>query len=201
MEARTERLKNVARLWNEAAQSGDARVEAIRQAYPDRTPRTIQRWVREARDEGLLPPSKPGSTWLRTPSAMAVAAALGVSYEHLVIALREHADGYLKIGATEERLARKALAPASVPEDLSSTFGAVIRCARTKRGWSQRELASQVSVALGRETTPLTITRTEAGTRPVPLDEVAAFAVVLNLSVDELIKVQASRGEGECASS
>ena len=78
MEDRTERLKNVARLWNEAALSGAARVEAIRQAYPDRTPRTIQRWLREARDEGLLPPSKPGSTWLRTPSAMAVAAALGV---------------------------------------------------------------------------------------------------------------------------
>lgn len=110
MEDHAERLKNVARLWNEAAQSGSPRLAAVRQAYPDRTSRTIQRWLREARDEGLLPPVRAGSNWVRSPRAEVVAHALGVPYEHLVIALREHADGYLKISASEEQHARDALA-------------------------------------------------------------------------------------------
>lgn len=109
MKDRAERLKDVARLWDAAAQSGSPRLEAVRQAYPDRTLRTIQRWLREARDEGMLPPVRPGSNWVRSPRAEAVAHALGVSYENLVIALREHADGYLKISASEEQHARDAL--------------------------------------------------------------------------------------------
>jgi DNA-binding XRE family transcriptional regulator len=195
MRLRRELLEAVAAIWRKAADAGENPTIAVHDAYPDRSRRTIDRWVREAREEGLLAPSKPGSTWLRTPGALAVARALGVSYEHLVIAIRDHADGYLKIGATEERIAREALAPVSVPEGLSATFGEVIRAARTERGWSQKELASKIGAALRREVTPLTITRSEAGTRPVPLDEVAAFAVVLNLSVDEIIKAQGGQGE------
>lgn len=110
MEDRLERLKNVARLWHEAAESGAPRVEKIRQAYPDRSERTVQRWLRDARAAGLLPSAKPGSNWVRSPRAEAVATALGVPYEHLIIALREHADGYLKISASEEQHARDALA-------------------------------------------------------------------------------------------
>jgi hypothetical protein len=82
---------------------------AVCAAFPGTSQRTVQRWLQQARGEGLLPAAKPGSNWSRTPSAEAVADALGVSYERLVIALREHADGYLRIGAAEEGLARQSL--------------------------------------------------------------------------------------------
>lgn len=85
------------------------RVAAVRAAFPGKSERTVQRWLQLARDQGLLPSVKPGSNWARTPAAEAVAEALGVSYERLVIALREQADGYLRIGPTEERHARQTL--------------------------------------------------------------------------------------------
>jgi len=105
-----DRLARVAEVWQRAAETGEDRISAVHAAYPDRSRRTIQRWISKARTAGLVPPAKPGSNWLRTPSAEAVANALDVPYERLVVALREHADGYLRIGATEERHAREALA-------------------------------------------------------------------------------------------
>lgn len=106
MEERTERLKNVARLWREATASGAARVETIRQAYPDRTSRTIQRWLREARTEGLLEPGRPGNWGAREDGLRAAARALGIDYADLVIALREHVGGHFRISATEEQRAK-----------------------------------------------------------------------------------------------
>jgi hypothetical protein len=106
----SDRLARVAEVWRRATEAGEDRISAVHAAYPDRSRRTIQRWISDARAAGLVPPAKPGSNWLRTPKAEAVADALAVPYERLVIALREHADGYLKIGATEERYARAALA-------------------------------------------------------------------------------------------
>lgn len=200
MKISSDLLADVADVWRKAAEVGESPTMAVHAAYPDRSHRTVSRWVHEAREHGLLAPSKPGSTWLRTPAALAVASALGVPYERLVIALREHAGGCLKIGATEERLARETLAPVSVSKGLLPAFGVAVRAARTEYGWSQKELAVKVGAALGRKVPPLTITRTEAGSRPVPLDEVAAFAAVLNLSLDELLKMQADRpGNDEAA--
>lgn len=82
---------------------------AVCAAFPGTSQRTVQRWLQLARTQDLLPSAKPGSNWVKTPAAVAVAETVGVSYERLVIALREHADGYLRIGPTEERLARQAL--------------------------------------------------------------------------------------------
>ena len=109
MKDRAERLKNVARLWNEAAQSGSPRVEAIRQAYPDQTSRTIQRWLREARDEGLLAPGRRGSWGAHEDGLRAAAEDLGIDYADLVIALRKHVGERIRISATEEQYARAAL--------------------------------------------------------------------------------------------
>jgi hypothetical protein len=109
MKDRAERLKNVARLWNEAAQSGSPRVETIRQAYPGRASRTIQRWLREAREEGLLEPGRPGSWGTHEGGLRAAAEDLGVDYAKLVIALREHVGERFRISATEEQHARAAL--------------------------------------------------------------------------------------------
>lgn len=110
MKDRAERLKNVARLWNEAVQSGAPRVETIRQAYPDRTSRTIQRWLREAREEGLLEPGRRGSWGAHEDGLRAAAEALGIDYADLVIALRKHVGERFRISATEEQYARAALA-------------------------------------------------------------------------------------------
>jgi transposase-like protein len=107
----TERLNTVARIWNEATECGLPRVETIRQSFPEVTPRTIQRWIREARDAGLLSEARRGNWGANEPALRATAETLGVGYEELVIALRQHFGGRraLRISASEERAARAAL--------------------------------------------------------------------------------------------
>ncbi|WP_143570706.1 hypothetical protein [Streptomyces acidiscabies] len=100
-------LQHVASVWNEAVNQGKPTLAALHHAFPGKSQRTIQRWLRLAREQALLPPAKPGSNRIRTPAAEAVAEALGVPYERLIIALREQAGGFLKIGPTEEKHARR----------------------------------------------------------------------------------------------
>ena len=72
-------------------------------------------------------------------------------------------------------------------DGVGESFGALVRSARENRQWTQADLAKRLGAMLGKEVNPLLITRTEAGTRPVPLDEVAAFAHLLNLELDPLL--------------
>ncbi|MEU7726141.1 helix-turn-helix transcriptional regulator [Streptomyces sp. NPDC040724] len=71
-------------------------------------------------------------------------------------------------------------------DDVGQSFGALVRQARENRQWTQADLAKRLGALLSREVNPLAITRTEAGKRPVPLDEVAALAQLLNLELDPL---------------
>lgn len=83
-------------------------------------------------------------------------------------------------------------------DGVGESFGALVRTARENRQWTQADLAKRLGSLLGREVNPLAITRTEAGKRPVPLDEVAALAQLLNLELDPLLnppRVQGSAGE------
>lgn len=82
-------------------------------------------------------------------------------------------------------------------EDAGQAFGALVRQAREDRQWTQADLAKRLGVLLGKEVNPLAVTRTEAGTRPVPFDEVAAFAQVLNLELDPLINPPRVRGSAD----
>lgn len=50
---------------------------------------------------------------------------------------------------------------------------------RTAAGLSQRELAAQISLRLGREFGTVTATRLEGGKRPITVDELAAAAQAL----------------------
>lgn len=60
---------------------------------------TVTQWVSQARRAGLIPPAAGrGRSPKRNARAVAVADALGVSYEQLVDAVRRHADGDLRIG-------------------------------------------------------------------------------------------------------
>ncbi|MEV7983344.1 helix-turn-helix transcriptional regulator [Streptomyces sp. NPDC086519] len=72
-------------------------------------------------------------------------------------------------------------------DGVGESFGALVRTARENRQWTQADLAKRLGSLLGREVNPLAITRTEAGKRPVPLDEVAALAQLLNLELDPLL--------------
>lgn len=178
----SDQLTGVAEVWNAAVEAGETPQDAVRAAFPGVTQRTTQRWVREAGEAGLLKAWH--RTWRNGPRLQAVADELGVERHELARAILRHVPtGRLHVHESDA-------CPALVPQDFQAAFGSMIRDARTEREWSQKELASKVGAALGREVTPLAITRTEAGTRPVPLGEMAAFAVVLNLSVDELIKSQ-----------
>ncbi|MEV6398147.1 helix-turn-helix transcriptional regulator [Streptomyces sp. NPDC051907] len=72
-------------------------------------------------------------------------------------------------------------------DGVGQAFGALVRQAREDRQWTQADLAKRLGALLGKEVNPLAITRTEAGTRPVPFEEVAAFAQALNLELDPLL--------------
>ncbi|MFJ8783170.1 helix-turn-helix domain-containing protein [Streptomyces sp. NPDC102476] len=72
-------------------------------------------------------------------------------------------------------------------DGVGESFGALVRTARENRMWTQADLAKRLGALLGREVNPLAITRTEAGKRPVPLDEVAALAHLLHLELDPLL--------------
>lgn len=105
-----EHLKDVARIWSEATERGLPRVKTIRESFPQVTSRTIQRWIREARDVGLLPEARIGNWGTNQHVLRATAEALGVRYEDLVINLRQHlGEGSLRVSESEERAARAAL--------------------------------------------------------------------------------------------
>ncbi len=179
---KTDRLAEVAEAWNAAVAAGESPQAAVQAAFTEQTQRTTQRWVRAAGEAGLL--KSWHRNWRSGPRLQAVADDLGVERHELARAVLRHVpNGRLHVHGYDA-------SPAAVPEDFPSAFGSMVREARTKRDWSQKDLAAKVGAALGREVPTLTISRTEAGTRPVPVGEVAAFAIVLNLSIDELIKAQ-----------
>ncbi|BBX69583.1 helix-turn-helix domain-containing protein [Mycolicibacterium psychrotolerans] len=58
---------------------------------------------------------------------------------------------------------------------------------RTAAGLSQRELAAQISLRLGREFGTVTATRLEGGKRPITVDELAAAAQALGVTTSDLL--------------
>jgi transcriptional regulator with XRE-family HTH domain len=82
-------------------------------------------------------------------------------------------------------------------DGVGESFGALVRKARENRQWTQADLAKRLGSLLSREVNPLAITRTEAGKRPVPLDEVAALAQLLNLELDPLLNPPQVRGSAD----
>lgn len=178
-----EQLARVAEVWNEAVEAGENPQAAGRAAFPDVTYRTVQRWVQEAGSAGLLMGWNPKS-WRNGERLQSVADDLGVKRHDLARAVLRHVpNGKLHVHESD-------VAPLSVPTSFAASFGRTVRDARKVRGWTQEELAANLSEALGRHMKPLTVCRVEAGTRPTPLPEVAAFAAVLNLSLDALIRAQ-----------
>ncbi len=65
---------------------------------------------------------------------------------------------------------------------LESIFGRAVRAARQERGWSQRELAENLSPRIKLD--PTAITRIETGGRSVRLEEAVALVDALDLSLD-----------------
>ncbi|MFE9432338.1 helix-turn-helix domain-containing protein [Streptomyces sp. NPDC006640] len=177
-----DRLLEIAKVWNAAVDAGETPQDAVRAAFPGYTQRTVQRWCQGAGEAGLL--SAWHRAWRNGSRLQAVADDLGVERHELARAVLRHVpNGRLHVHDYDA-------SPAVVPEDFPSAFGNLIRDARTERDWSQKHLAAKVGAALGREVPTLAISRTESGTRPVPIAEVAAFTIVLNLSIDDLIKAQ-----------
>lgn len=82
-------------------------------------------------------------------------------------------------------------------DDVGQSLGALVRAARENRQWTQADLAKRLGALLGREVNPLAITRTEASTRPVPFEEVAALAQLLNLALDPLINPPQIQGSAD----
>ncbi|WP_069630125.1 helix-turn-helix domain-containing protein [Streptomyces niveus] len=83
-------------------------------------------------------------------------------------------------------------------DEVGKSFGAMVRTARENQQMTQAALAAQLGKILNKEVNPLAVTRIEAGSRPVPLQEAAALARILNLEIDPLINpapVRMSRDE------
>lgn len=67
-------------------------------------------------------------------------------------------------------------------------FGRAVREAREEFGWTQSDLASHMSSMYSAGYTQSTIAKTEAGTRPVRLNEAAALAIVLRRDLALMIR-------------
>lgn len=122
-----------------------------------------------------------------------IAADLGVEPHELAQVILQHVPGG-KI-RVHERDAVNPIRP--LAGDVTAWFGHAVREARKARRLTQVELAKKLSDLLDREFAPLTVTRIELGQRPTPLDEVAALAHCLDLSVDALIREASTSTDGE----
>lgn len=82
-----------------------------------------------------------------------------------------------------------------------SIFGAQVRGAREARNWTQEQLRKALLTASGIDLSPTAMTRLEQGKRPIRLNEVAALAEVLDISLDRYSgpAAQVSRQEYERA--
>lgn len=83
--------------------------------------------------------------------------------------------------------------PAPLPQDPADTpekaCADQVRRLRIERGWSQAELAARVAGSLPKWA-QTTVAKTEAGTRPVRVNEAAALASALGVSLAELLHQQ-----------
>lgn len=69
-------------------------------------------------------------------------------------------------------------------DNLRTTFGANVRRARERAGWTQGDLADRLKAySMTRDK----ILRLESGTRPTPLEEAAGISQVLGYRLDELL--------------
>jgi hypothetical protein len=91
-----DRLRLVARIYADAVRQGVSPNKLIRSelAVP---PATASRWMAAAQRAGFLHPVSTGKPGEISLSALRVANALGLPYQRLVDAVREHADGDLRI--------------------------------------------------------------------------------------------------------
>lgn len=70
---------------------------------------------------------------------------------------------------------------------VNQRVGARVAQLRIAAGLSQRELAEQISMRLGRDFATVTATRLEGGKRPITVDELVATAQVLGVSTHDLL--------------
>lgn len=73
---------------------------------------------------------------------------------------------------------------------IAVAIGQRIRAARVASGMRQRDVAFLLSNMRGRYVSPLTVTRTEGGKRPLPVDELVAIAAILNVHPADLLPRQ-----------
>lgn len=69
----------------------------------------------------------------------------------------------------------------------AAMFGASVKRARERRGWSQSELARQMQDAGWPKYSQVAVSRTEEGTRAVRLDEALGMASVLHVQLEDLL--------------
>lgn len=70
---------------------------------------------------------------------------------------------------------------------INQQVGERIAAIRNQLKMTQAELAEEMSVRLGREIRPLTVTRLEGGKRPIGVDELVAAAAALRIPAADLV--------------
>src|SRR5688572_15009869 len=91
----------VADTYREAGELGLPPTRHVADVFAVPKSRAAQ-WVTRARDRGLLPPAGDQMTkpWKLPRKLRDVAAALGVDSHDLFVAIRDHADGDIRLGTT-----------------------------------------------------------------------------------------------------
>lgn len=89
-------LRRVSAVYRHAAERGEPPLRAVVREF-DRPRSTASRWIAAARQRGYLPVIAKGQHANRNAKAVAVAEALGIAYDDLVAAVRNHANGDLRV--------------------------------------------------------------------------------------------------------
>lgn len=90
-------LERVAEVYREAARVGERPAKAVKNDLGC-TQSTASRRIAAARAAGLLDPYEVETYTFVNVKAFRIAEALGVSYPALMAAIREHANGDLRLG-------------------------------------------------------------------------------------------------------
>jgi hypothetical protein len=86
-------LEDIAAAYNEAGRRTKQVASAVQEAFPESTMRSVHRWIRQAKDAGLITVEPVNA------DVHAVATALGIDPSALQAAILEHADGKIRLRA------------------------------------------------------------------------------------------------------
>lgn len=175
-------------MTTEKAQGGSPEPSAETSAEETRTTTTVQETTEESKEDTMKKTYK-GYTYYQTTTTTDVRYQRGdtwltrISRLYEIVDLKPH--GKRPFLTSEREVKDFISAHVDGEPPVRGEVPQRIQTARSRRGMTQRELGE--AMGYSGEAARITVARWEAGTRPVPMDKVAALADVLGVGIRELL--------------